>query len=106
MSISISDWSQILKVLFFFKGLSLEELGMRALERIPRDRAIDGIHAFQEMRYGLVTREYPTPSHQLDGRNDLMNFLRPFAQEGKVVNEADVRGFFASLAEESKKARS
>ena len=33
-----------------FEGLSLEELGMRALERIPRDRAIDGIHAFQEMR--------------------------------------------------------
>lgn len=31
-------------------GLSLEELGLRALERIPRDRAIDGIHAFNEMR--------------------------------------------------------
>ncbi|KAJ3569823.1 hypothetical protein NP233_g4802 [Leucocoprinus birnbaumii] len=69
-------------------GLSLEELGMRALERIPRDRAIDGIHAFQEMR------------------DDLMKFLRPFAQEGKVVNEADVRGFFASLTESSKKERS
>ena len=32
-------------------GISLEELGLRALERIPRDRAIDGIHAFNEMRY-------------------------------------------------------
>jgi E3 ubiquitin-protein ligase UBR7 len=31
-------------------GLSLEELGMRALQRIPRDRAIDGIHAFNAMR--------------------------------------------------------
>jgi hypothetical protein len=31
-------------------GLSLEELGMRALERLPRDRAIDGIHAFNGMR--------------------------------------------------------
>lgn len=27
---------------------------MRALERIPRDRAIDGIHAFQEMRYATT----------------------------------------------------
>ncbi|KAF9451597.1 hypothetical protein P691DRAFT_699086 [Macrolepiota fuliginosa MF-IS2] len=69
-------------------GFSLEELGMRALERLPRDRAIDGIHAFQEMR------------------NDLMSFLRPFAQEGKVVNEDDVRGFFATLAENSKKTQS
>lgn len=39
---------------FLCEGLSLEELGMRALERIPRDKAIDGIHAFQEMRYDPV----------------------------------------------------
>ncbi|KAF8228424.1 hypothetical protein L208DRAFT_1403929 [Tricholoma matsutake] len=65
-------------------GLSLEELGMRALERLPRDRAIDGIHAFNGMRDGLI------------------NYLRPFAQQGKVVNEADVRGFFASLSEAAK----
>ncbi len=32
-------------------GLSLEELGMRALNRLPRERAIDGIHAFNAMRY-------------------------------------------------------
>lgn len=38
------------------EGLSLEELGMRALERIPRDKAIDGIHAFQEMRYDRMAR--------------------------------------------------
>lgn len=35
----------------FFVGLSLEELGLRALERIPRDRALDGIRAFNSMRY-------------------------------------------------------
>ncbi|KAF9479826.1 hypothetical protein BDN70DRAFT_806372 [Pholiota conissans] len=68
-------------------GLSFEELGMRALERIPRDRAIDGIHAFNEMR------------------DDLVKFLRPFAQDGKVVNETDVREFFASLTEAAKKGR-
>jgi len=45
--------------------LSLEELGLSALERIPRNRALDGIRAFNTMR------------------DDLKNFLRPFAQEGK-----------------------
>ena len=33
-----------------FTGLSLEELGLRALQHIPRERAINGIHAFNEMR--------------------------------------------------------
>lgn len=32
------------------KGFSLEELGMRALQSLPRDRALDGIRAFNEMR--------------------------------------------------------
>ncbi|KAK2460000.1 hypothetical protein APHAL10511_008006 [Amanita phalloides] len=62
-------------------GLSLEELGLRALSRVPRDRAIDGIHAFNAMR------------------DELVNYLRPFAQEGRVVSESDVRSFFASLKE-------
>ncbi|KAI6026601.1 hypothetical protein BKA83DRAFT_4245427 [Pisolithus microcarpus] len=62
-------------------GLSLEELGMRALARLPRDRAIDGIHAFNNMRDGL------------------MEYLRPFAQEGKVVEAADVNHFFEKLLE-------
>lgn len=66
-------------------GLSLEELGMRALSRIPRDKALDGIHAFNAMR------------------DDLVKFLRPFAQDGKVVNESDVHGFFASLKEAAAK---
>ncbi|KAH9950773.1 hypothetical protein B0H21DRAFT_721604 [Amylocystis lapponica] len=57
-------------------GLSLEELGLRALQHLPRDRAIDGIRAFNEMR------------------DDLMNHLRPFAQEGREVTEADIREFF------------
>ncbi|KAJ7868844.1 hypothetical protein B0H13DRAFT_1055333 [Mycena leptocephala] len=60
-------------------GLSLEELGMRALERLPRDRAIDGILAFNAMR------------------DNLRAYLRPFAEEGKVVAEADVQTFFEQL---------
>jgi E3 ubiquitin-protein ligase UBR7 len=34
--------------------LSLEELGLRALERLPRDRALDGIRAFNTMRYAGI----------------------------------------------------
>ncbi|KAJ7705439.1 hypothetical protein B0H17DRAFT_973989 [Mycena rosella] len=60
-------------------GLSLEELGMRALARLPRDRAIDGIMAFNAMR------------------DNLRAYLRPFAEEGKVVGEADVQSFFEEL---------
>jgi len=62
-------------------GLSLEELGLRALERIPRDRALDGIRAFNSMR------------------DELKNFLRPFAQEGREVGEVDVRSFFEARME-------
>ncbi|KAH9067928.1 hypothetical protein EDB87DRAFT_1586233 [Lactarius vividus] len=62
-------------------GLSLEELGLRALERIPRDRALDGIRAFNSMR------------------DDLKNYLRPFAQEGREVAEVDVRRFFEARVE-------
>ncbi|TDL20271.1 hypothetical protein BD410DRAFT_791045 [Rickenella mellea] len=68
-------------------GLSLEELGLRALQNLPRDRALDGIRAFNEMR------------------DDLMTYLRPFAQEGKVVNEEDVRSFFEAKMEAARLQR-
>ncbi|KAH9896876.1 hypothetical protein C8Q73DRAFT_641835 [Cubamyces lactineus] len=57
-------------------GLSLEELGMRALQRLPREKAINGIMAFNAMR------------------DDLMKHLRPFAEGGREVTEADIRAFF------------
>ncbi|KAJ4474356.1 hypothetical protein J3R30DRAFT_3295415 [Lentinula aciculospora] len=68
-------------------ALSLEELGLRALSRLPRERAIDGIHAFNAMR------------------DDLVQYLRPFAQEGKIVDETDVRNFFDRLLEEKRASR-
>ncbi|KAF9527218.1 hypothetical protein CPB83DRAFT_856573 [Crepidotus variabilis] len=67
-------------------GLSLDELGMRALTKLPREKAINGIHAFNAMKDNLV------------------KFLRPFAQDGKIVDESDVKGFFSDL-EEAAKAR-
>ena len=32
-------------------------------------------------------------------RDDLVKFLRPFAKDGKIVSESDVRAFFATLSE-------
>ncbi|KAG8853841.1 hypothetical protein FRB96_007981 [Tulasnella sp. 330] len=58
---------------------SLEELGLRALQNLPREKALDSIRAFNEMR------------------DDLFAYLRPFAQEGKVVSETDVTAFFEAL---------
>src|SRR5260221_14698751 len=78
--------------------LSLEELGLRALERLPRDRALDGIRAFNTMRYAV---DYVPGGIQIRllSRDDLKNFLRPFAQEGREVAEVDVRTFFETRAE-------
>ena len=38
-------------------------------------------------------------------RDGLKSFLRPFAQDGKVVDESDVREFFESLKEVAKKGQ-
>lgn len=80
-------------------GLSLEELGMRALERLPRDRAIDGIRAFNDMRSVFSSDTPGEPFITPFNRDDLLAYLRPFAQEGRIVSEADVRLFFESLRE-------
>jgi len=61
---------------------SLEELGMRALNNLPREKALDGIRAYNDMR------------------DDLLSYLRPFAAEGRVVGENDMKEFF-----EQRKAR-
>ncbi|QRV93465.1 metaphase-anaphase transition protein (Mlo2) [Ceratobasidium sp. AG-Ba] len=59
-------------------GLSLEELGMRALQSLPREHALDSIRAYNSMR------------------DDLMLYLRPFAESGREVREEDITAFFAS----------
>lgn len=48
------------RLINFYLAFSLEELGMRALQSLPRDRALDGIRAFNEMRcvrFNSITRE-------------------------------------------------
>jgi len=72
---------------------------MRALLRLPRDRAIEGIHAFNEMKYEVIGDSIIRKLTAFLHRDDLVKFLRPFAQDGKIVNESDVRSFFATLSE-------
>ncbi|CAE6502605.1 unnamed protein product [Rhizoctonia solani] len=57
-------------------GLSLEELGMRALATLPHEQALDSIRAYNAMR------------------DDLMLYLRPFADSGREVREEDITAFF------------
>ena len=58
---------------------SLLDAGTRALSSLPRTQAINGIVAYQR----LSTK--------------LKSFFQGFASSGKVVSEADVRGFFAEM---------
>ena len=55
------------------------DAGTRALSSLPRTQALDGIVAYQT----LSTK--------------LKSFFQGFVQTGKVVSEADVRGFFAEM---------
>ena len=76
-------------------GLSLEELGMRALEKLPKEQAINGIMAFQRMRYAFS----PPRSSLVYDNNcihsaELSQFLAPFAANGQVVTREDVQRFF------------
>jgi E3 ubiquitin-protein ligase UBR7 len=72
---------------------------MRALERLPRDRAIDGIRAFNDMRLVFSSYAFDESFIAHFHRDDLLAYLRPFAQEGRIVGEADVRQFFEALHE-------
>lgn len=58
---------------------SVAELGADALENLPREQALDGIMAYQNIRLKLK------------------EFLQPFSEEGRVVTEDEVRNFFANI---------
>ena len=60
------------------------------------------------MRCGTCLPHLPNFSlsdNKEQNSDDLIKFLRPFAQEGKVVNESDVTDFFATLTEATKSGR-
>ncbi|KAH8918137.1 hypothetical protein BT69DRAFT_1285954 [Atractiella rhizophila] len=64
---------------------SLLELGSEALSRLPRDKTLDGLRAFNGMR------------------DRLMVYLRPLAEKGETVTDDHVERFFALEKERSKK---
>jgi len=79
---------------------------MRALEKLPRDKAIDGIRAYNAMRF--VDFAQPIFFRALTVgiyvcRDELMSYLRPFADGGKIVSELDVKTFFESKMAELRK---
>jgi E3 ubiquitin-protein ligase UBR7 len=90
------------RVVCWALGLSLEELGLRALGQIPRDRAIDGIQAFMDLRFvSIVARILCAPnSVPSPNRDGLKQYLKPFAEQGKEVNESDIQAFFEARKQE------
>lgn len=61
---------------------SLLDAGTRALNSLPREQAMNGLRAYEQIRQQLTS------------------FLRPFAEEGKVVTEGDVNGFFEKFRDD------
>ncbi|GAV30502.1 hypothetical protein PMKS-004016 [Pichia membranifaciens] len=57
---------------------SVFELGIRELGNIPSDQAAQGLAAYEKIK------------------SKLTEFLKPFAQEGKIVTEDEVKAFFKS----------
>lgn len=66
---------------------SLLEAGTRALNDMPRPQAIQCLEAYSIMK------------------EKLSNFFKPFAEQGKVVTEEDVTGFFSGMDQEKKDRR-
>lgn len=50
-----------------------------ALDSLPRDRAIESIQAYDKIR------------------SKLREFFKPFAEQGKIVTEDEVRNFFGHI---------
>jgi E3 ubiquitin-protein ligase UBR7 len=57
---------------------SIFELGIKELKNIPTDQAVQGLAAYEKIK------------------SKLTEFLKPFAQEGRIVTEEEVKAFFNS----------
>lgn len=58
---------------------SIYDMGTRAINSLPREKAIEGVQVYETIK------------------NRLKDFLTPFAQDGKIVNKEDIESFFAQL---------
>ena len=58
---------------------SIYDLGAKAINSLPREQAIQGVQAFQDIK------------------TKLKDFLAPFAQDGKIVGKDDVENFFKNI---------
>lgn len=65
-------------------GWSATDMGAaEALHSLPRDRAIEGIQAYDKIR------------------SKLREFFKPFAEQGKVITEDEVKDFFGHIDDKS-----
>lgn len=66
---------------------SILDMGADALQSLPREKAIEGLQAYDKIR------------------EKLRDFFKPFAEEGKVVTEEEVREFFGAMKEENSRLK-
>ncbi|KAI8917830.1 hypothetical protein DFJ77DRAFT_531536 [Powellomyces hirtus] len=66
---------------------SLHDIGLKQLNVMKRDEAINGVLAYQSMK------------------KDLTAFLQQFADDGRVVTAADIKDYFANKEAERKRGR-
>lgn len=62
---------------------SLLELGAEALRSLPKEQAVEGLEAYDKVR------------------EKLRAFFKPFAEQGKVVTEDEVRNFFSNIKKDN-----
>ncbi|CDR46197.1 CYFA0S22e01156g1_1 [Cyberlindnera fabianii] len=64
---------------------SIYDLGSRAINNLPREQAIAGVQAYEDIKHKLK------------------DYLKPFAEGGKIVSEDDITSFFKALTDKNKK---
>ncbi|KAI8817151.1 uncharacterized protein EV422DRAFT_509187 [Fimicolochytrium jonesii] len=67
--------------------VSPHDMGLQQLNSMDRVQALNGVQAYQKLK------------------EDLMGFLRGFAEEGKVVTDVDIQGYFAQKEEDRRSRR-
>lgn len=62
---------------------SIYDMGSKILNQLPREKAIESVRAYNDIK------------------SKLTDFLKPFADNGKIVTETEVRDFFKQVQEEN-----
>lgn len=101
------NFGSFTKSSIFTVDKSTEELGLAALAQMPRDQAIEGAFAYQNLRFARssLTVRFFLPlliifNHILSSTK-LKAYLKPFADAKKVVTKEIIEEFFNAEKEKA-----